>query len=120
MFEDRAMKTLFSVLTCLFLITACGNKNESQVLVDKCIEDGGKSEGCTCVINLFEKNLSKKDFQELLKAAQSSKNANIDLYRLLGNAEKKLQAEMETLPKSEQISKSLEIVEEMAICDQKL
>lgn len=61
-------KTVFVAAIAAVGLAACGGGGK-QKLVDMCVKDGTAKKDCECTFNEAEKNMDKKVFAELTKAA---------------------------------------------------
>lgn len=105
--ESAMFKNFLTGSIGLIFLGGCAAEDHSQILTDKCIEDGLKAEGCACVIALMEEHLTKDDIKDLSKAAQSGDDSDSNFGRIDDQIQKKLRAQMEDLPPLERLKKVL-------------
>lgn len=114
------MKIYITGLVFLTLLGGCSGQNSAKVITDKCVEDGMKIEGCSCLVSLMEKHLPPKDIKDLAKAAISGNETNGNMDRLLAEIDDKMKVYMESLPTSEKIKVGTDVAVETAKCTPKL
>lgn len=102
------------------VISGCAAQDHAQILTDKCVEDGLKLEGCTCIVDLMEEHLSNDDIKDLSKAAQSGEDSDSNFGKIEDQIRKKLQRQMEALPPIERVKKGSEVGIGLANCGPKL
>jgi hypothetical protein len=61
-------KTVFVAIIAAVGLAACGGGGK-QKLVDMCVKEGTEKKVCECTMTEAEKNMDKKAFAELTKAA---------------------------------------------------
>lgn len=115
------MRTPFVVSVVTGLVLAgCALQDHSQILTDKCVEDGLKLEGCECIVDLMEVHLTEDDIKGLSKAARSGDESDSNFGKIEDQIRDKLKKQMEDLPPIERIKKGTDVGIGLAECGPKL
>lgn len=118
---EFVLKKIALITVSSLLLAACNTQDPTEALTNKCVEDGLKLEGCTCMVSMMEKFLPPEDLKDLAKIARtkSSPDSEAEMNKLMDAVERKMKTHLESLPVKERLKKGAAVAVDTAECTPK-